>query len=86
MAWTVSMTLDADKADVGSIVATWNAGEPDEFVYSRRARADGSDLSDFVREALNARATRLTVDSRSEDCAMKVQSALNLAQEKELKA
>lgn len=61
MSWTVEITLDADKATVGTAAAIWNAGEADAFTYSRRATVSGADANAFVAEAeaaLTARDTK----------------------------
>ena len=53
--WTATVTLDADKIDVGSATATWNAGEPDEFTFSRRVKVSAAEGRAFAAEAVAAR-------------------------------
>ena len=36
MAWTAVIRLDEDKTDVGTVQCIWNAGQADQFVYSKR--------------------------------------------------
>lgn len=55
MAWTASITLDADKTDVGTATSTWNAGEATEFSYSRRVKVAVSEGKAFAAEAIAAR-------------------------------
>jgi len=55
MAWTVNIRLDEDKTDVGHVIATWNAGDADEFVYSARAKAGGGGAANYKAAAIAAR-------------------------------
>lgn len=55
MPWTTTITLDADKPDVGTATAVWNAGQADEFTYSRRARMTLAEGQAFAAEAIAAR-------------------------------
>lgn len=55
MAWTATIVLDADKPDVGTATAVWNAGQADEFTYSRRARMTLAEGQAFAAEAIAAR-------------------------------
>jgi len=59
MAWTVSISLDKDKDDVGTVAATWDQGGPEEFTYSRRATAGGGAAAAFKAEAEAALAAYL---------------------------
>jgi len=58
MAWIAVVTLDQDQNDVGTASATWNAGEVDEFTYSRRAKLTQAEANAFVAEAVAARDAR----------------------------
>ena len=51
MAWTVTISLDKDKDDVGSAVATWNSGQADQFTYHARLQATGASAIAFADEA-----------------------------------
>jgi len=55
MPWTTTITLDADKPDVGTATAVWNAGQADEFTYSRRAKVNLAEGRAFAAEAVAAR-------------------------------
>lgn len=51
MAWTVSFNLDDDKPDVGSVQAIWNAGQPDQFMFSGRVKMCKEDVLRVKKEA-----------------------------------
>ena len=53
--WTATVKLDADKTDVGSATAVWNAGGPDEFTYSKRLKVTVAEGQAFAAEAVAAR-------------------------------
>lgn len=46
MAWTVRVIKDPTKDNVGTAIATWNEGLPDEFVFS--ALGDTTQIDLFV--------------------------------------
>jgi hypothetical protein len=56
--WTISVQLDADSNDVGTITATWTektGTPPAVFTYSARARKDSGGVNTFVAAAIAAR-------------------------------
>lgn len=53
--WTATIVLDDDKSNVGTATAIWNAGQADEFRYSRRARMTIAEGRAFAAEAVAAR-------------------------------
>ena len=55
MPWTATVILDADKSDVGTATAVWNAGQADEFHYSRRVKVNLAEGRAFAAEAVAAR-------------------------------
>ena len=58
MAWTASIRLDEDKTDVGTVQCIWNAGQPDQFVHSKRIAlrvAAGNALAAEAKAALAKR-------------------------------
>jgi len=74
MAWTVSVTLDADKTNVGTASAMWDADGDDEFTYSRRARVTDAEGDAFVAEAVAARDARAVRRERETELAAILQS------------
>lgn len=60
MAWTASILLDVDKPDVGTVTATWNAGQADAFTYACRLKVNLSEGRTFAAEAKAARRTKET--------------------------
>jgi hypothetical protein len=70
MAWTVeTVTLDADKPDVGSVTMTWDKAGPDEFTYSTRAQV-AADTRQEVLDAANA-AKDAELTKRANEAALK---------------
>lgn len=54
MAWSVSVNLDPDSSDVGTISATWTEAAG-TFTYSSRAKKDTGGIASFAAAAKNAR-------------------------------
>jgi len=77
MAWTSSVTLDADKENVGHATAIWNAGEEDQFTYSRRAGVNASEAAAFVAEAHAALIARDAKASREASLTAFLEGLLN---------
>ncbi len=77
MAWTATVTLDADKTDVGLVAAIWNAGEADEFTYSRRATVSAGEAALFVDQAKAALVARNEKASREAPLAATLEGLLN---------
>jgi hypothetical protein len=75
MAWTVKVQLDADKNDVGIATATWNAGQPDEFVYTNRGSAD--EIDKFVTAAKAALVAYQTQAATEAGYAATIEGGLN---------
>jgi len=56
MAWQISVQLDQDSNDVGTIYAIWIEGTPPvSFIYSARAKKDVGGANAFVAAAIAAR-------------------------------
>ena len=53
--WVATLRLDDDKLDVGTATATWNAGEVDEFTYSKRVKVTVAEGRAFATEAVAAK-------------------------------
>jgi len=56
--WTISVQLDADSNDVGTITATWTEGAGEAaktFVYSARAKKDAGGVNAFIAAVIAAR-------------------------------
>lgn len=53
--WTATIVLDDDKSNVGTATAVWNAGQADEFHYSRRVTVNLAEGRAFAAEAVAAR-------------------------------
>lgn len=77
MPWTGTVVLDADKTNVGTAYATWNAGQPDQFVYSRRARMTAAERDAFVLEAKAALAAEQDKRTREATFSTSLTTALN---------
>ena len=77
MAWTAQVQLDPDKSDIGTAAAIWNAGGPDEFRFSRRARIGGGDVNAFVSEAHAAKAAHEARTAEQNSLALSLANLLN---------
>ncbi len=55
MPWTGTVTLDADKADVGNATATFTDTDATEFSHSARVQLNAAGLASFVAAAKAAR-------------------------------
>ena len=64
MAWTSTIVLDEDKQSVGHATAVWNAGQADEFTYSRRVVVNATDGQTFAAEAKAARTAKIARTTR----------------------
>ena len=57
MSWQISIQLDQDQDDVGSIIGVWT--DPDtnfgDFTFSQRIKADKEGVITFMNEAIAAR-------------------------------
>lgn len=55
MAWVPTITLDADKTNVGSVSAIFTDTDETTFTYGRRAKVSAADADAFVGEAIAGR-------------------------------
>ena len=57
MSWEITVTIDKDKSEVGSVSATWT--DPDTtlgvFTHSKRTQANVAGADAFIAEAILAR-------------------------------
>ena len=77
MPWTAEVIVDRDKSDVGTATATWDAGGPDEFTYSRRARVTGAEAQAFKVEAIAARDAELAARVADDGFSTTLQDLMN---------
>jgi len=77
MAWTSKIVIDKDKTNVGQATAIWNAGQTDEFKYSRRVTFTVAEKNAFVAEAIAAKAARATLTTAEASFESQLTTALN---------
>ena len=76
MSWTVQVTLDVDKSNVGTATAIWNVGLPDEFQYSRRAKISAAKGQLFAKEAMAAKRADIVKKARETPLAITLATML----------
>lgn len=76
MAWTAEFTPDTDKNKVGQVTATWNKGQADEFVFSKRYDL-GVDTNRFAAAAQSARTASESKTTRVSALITSLEAALN---------
>lgn len=65
MTWAVTFKQDAD--NLGQVTATYNAGLPDEFVYTQQINfAEGWSADDIVAHAVKYRDRRKAIADKAE--------------------
>ena len=55
MSWTLTVGLDADKSDVGTVSATWTDPEYGDYTFSARGKLDSAGANAFVAAAIAKR-------------------------------
>ena len=57
MTWQISVNLDADQDDVGTVSGAWTDPNPDLgiFTFSKRVKANAAGANAFIAEAIAAR-------------------------------
>lgn len=75
MAWTATVTLDADKTDVGTATAVWNTGLADQFTYT--ARIKQGQASAFIAAAKAAQSADVTKKSLEATFSASLTTAMN---------
>ena len=55
MSWIITVNLDYDQEDVGTVTGTWTDTALGAFTYSKRVKATNDGANAFVAEAIAAR-------------------------------
>ena len=78
MAWTSTVTLDADREDCGTVTVVWNAGLSDEMTLGLgRWIVDASSKAAIVAAANAAKAARILQESKEVTLETVLDTALN---------